>query len=236
MIYPVVEVDNITQVGEIVRINAIKSFKTPDELALTAVKIQPSASDLFYSVGELTDAQTWILDWVYETAGTKTITIRLEIGATIKDITTSLVVKTSTEEKLFCKDVDLIPHEQDIMKWVPAGRSTWNFIFRRAQQRIMNEIDKQRIFDIDGNKLTLDAVMDVSELKDWSIYMSLAMIFQGLSNQKDDVFMDKAIMYEKKQFEYMQFTMNMLRLDYNKDGVMTKADNIGFRSTGVFKR
>jgi len=236
MIYTIAEVDSISQVGEVVRINASKSFKTPDELAITSVKIQPSTSDIFYTVGDVSDNQTWFLDWVYESAGTKTITIRVEIGATVKDITTSLVVKTAAEEKLFSKDYDLIAHEQDIMKWVPAGRSTWNFIFRRVQQRIMNEIDKQRIFDVDGNKLTLDAILDVSELRDWSIYMSLAMIFQGLSNQKDDVFMDKAAMYEKKQFEYMQFTMNMLRLDYNKDGVMNKVDNIGFRSTGVFKR
>ena len=236
MIYPIIESDLITQVGEIIRLNASKTIKTPDELAFTAIKIQPSASDLFYTVGDLTDSQTWLLDWVYETSGTKVVTLRVEIGATVKDYTQSITVKTAAEEKLFTKDSELVAHEQDIMKWLPAGRSTWNWVFRRVQQRIMNEIDKQRIFDAEKNKLTIAAVVDISELRDWSIYMSLAMIFQGLSNQTDDVFSVKAKFYEKKQFEYMQFTMNMLRLDYNKDGALTQEDNIGFRSTTVWKR
>lgn len=236
MIYALLDCDKISQVNEVVRLNVSKSFLTPDEGPVTAIKIKPSDADVFYTVGLPGDSLTWLLDWVYETPGDKTVTVRIENALSSKEIIGLISVKTEAQDMLFCSDNQLIAHEADIMRWLPQGRSSWNFIFRRVQERIMNEIDKQRILSRDGSKLALAQVLDKTELRDWAIYMSLAMIFQSLSNQKDDVFAEKASFYEKKQFEYSQYAMNLLRMDYNKDAALTKEDDIGFRSVAMMKR
>ena len=78
MIFPILDSDKIIQVGDKVRLDFKKTFKTPGEEAITSVKIKPSVADSFYTVASLANAEVpdyYYLDWVYESAGTKVVEV-----------------------------------------------------------------------------------------------------------------------------------------------------------------
>ena len=239
MIKPMLKLDSKAQVGEKIRFTGFQSFITPNEPAISKVEFQADAAEPWITVGDPLDKTTWFMDWVYTSVGNKVPSIRITSG-TLPGVTATesgaIEIVLAADEKLFCSDESLLPQESDIILWLPEGRSTWNFIHRRVQQRIMEEIDKQRIFNVDGSKITLDQVLDVSQFRDWAIYMALAMIFQSISRSVDDIASEKMKYYESKQFEYMNFCMNLMRVDTNKDGVLTQEDEKGFRSTVMVKR
>ena len=57
------------------------------------------------------------------------------------------------------------------------------------------------------------------------------------SNKPDDVFRQKAQYYGSKEVEWMNYALNSLRLDYNKDGVIDEdAEKKDFRTTAVLRR
>ena len=238
MINIIFEADQVVQVGEKFRIGFTKSFLTPDEaLPDQPVEVRADTSLPFIQLVNATDAQGRYLDWVYETAGTYTYEAKFTTPMTTQAKTGTVTVVNAADEKLFSQDADLISEEYDILNWLPQGRSTWNFVHRRAKARIMEELDKSRIYNRDGTKITDAQILYVSEFKNWSIYMTLAMIFQGISNNKEDVFIDKRRYYESKQLEYKEYAFNFLRLDLNKNGTDEPLeDYVDVRSTVALKR
>ena len=238
MINVILECDANAQTNEKVRISFDKSFLTPDEASpVTQVEVRADSSLPFVVLPNPTESQGWYLDWVYTAAGTYTYEAKITAGLNTGTQTGSIVVKTKAQENLFADDYMLIPQESDIMKWVPQGRSTWNFIHRRVKERILEELDKSRIYNVDGTKITEAQILYVSEFKNWAIYMALGMIFQGISNNKEDVFIDKRKYYESKELEYREYALNFLRLDLNKNGTDEPTeDYVDGRSTIVLKR
>ena len=197
MIFGLIECDEKYQIGEKVRINFSKSYNVPS-VDFTVVKIQPSASDLEYSATSLTDKDVWMIDWIYTSAGSKVITLKLDDGSGEVTFTKTIEIVSEATDSLFSKDADLIPHEEDILKWLPEGRSTWNYMHRKAQGLILKELYKSRIYADDGTKLTAAEVIDKDEVKEWSIFKTLEMIMNFTSNKPDDVFRQKAQYYGSK--------------------------------------
>lgn len=221
MIFPIAEFEEVVQVDDLTRISAAKSAVTPDEDDITLVEIKPSASDDYYTVsGADVDQDDWFLDWVYSAAGSKTITVRITCGTggeavvTTKTFTTTAV--TSAVDKLFSSDEDLKTHEPDVMKWVKPGRATFKDIHRRAQTTILQVINREGIFDTNRARLTKDAVVDTEELREWSAYLALALIWEGRKNSVDDVFSEKAKHY-RGQAAYAK-NRAFIALDLNGDG------------------
>lgn len=220
MIFPIIECDPVIQVGDKVRISCAKSYKTINETAFLAVRIKPSGADSFITVatgGTVLPADNWYLDWAYDSAGTKTITVEIDnVGPITTTATLDVTVITEAADKLFSKDSDLVKHQHDILQYVPSGRASWKYVARRAQELILSYFDEEGRINDDGTKISKDQVIDLSEVKELSVYMTLRLIFESISNSPDDYFMKKAKHWEVYELKAKQRAIT--RLDFDKDG------------------
>lgn len=123
-------------------------------------------------------------------------------------------------DRLFSSDLDLISEENQILKYLPAGKSSYIYVHRRAQESILEWLDQNGYVNVNEKKFTKHDIIDISEVKAWSRYLALELIFRDFGNAKDDVFKDKANFYEKKAIAARN--RMVLRLDVNEDGI---ADN-----------
>lgn len=230
-VFPILELEAKVQTGEKTRLNGTKSFLTQDEAAVTLVRIRPSASDSFITVSavDATDSSYWFLDWQYSTTGTKTIDLEITAGA-VTTYSATIVVTDSSTERLFSSDQDIMSEEPDILRFVRDGKSSFNDLHRTAQTKVMDEIYRAKIFDVNGAKLTVADVIEIDELKPWSKYMVLKMIFESVSNAVDDVFALKSAKYAKAELEARNMAFNQMRLDYNKDENLEVDEHQNFRS------
>lgn len=124
-------------------------------------------------------------------------------------------VYSPSGDKLFSNDQDLLANESDILKYVPAGRSSFVNVHRKAQERIVEWLDQNGFTDSNGEKLSKFAICDISEVAAWSRYLALEMIFRDFGNAKDDVFKQKADYYEKLALSARQRAI--VRIDINGD-------------------
>lgn len=209
MIFPMLEFEPILQVEDMTRLDASKTFATPDEAAITLIEIQPSSSDDFYDV-----TTNKYLDWLYLLDGDQIVTVRVTTNAA--PVTKSFTIKTILEvdDKLFSTDLMLQEKEPEIMNYLRDGRSSYKDKHRAAQKLIMSYLNDIKGFtDSNGDRLTVAAVVDIEEVKEWSRYMVLRMIFQGLSNAVDDVFDKKSKTYEKYESLYQNKPIYQFDID-----------------------
>lgn len=239
-IFGVIEADLIVQENEKIRLDVSKSFITQDEADVTLVEVEPHTGDGFISVFTTVGAEpqeNWFLDWIYPSAGSKVISLRITTDGAPVVVTKTISAVTVLADALFATDEDLKSVESDVMKYLPAGKSSWSYVHRKVQERILTEIYKSRIFATDGTKLEKTEVLDKAEVREWATFMALAMIYGGIQNASNDVFIEKAKRYEIKSHSYEEYSMNVLRLDYNKDTVLNNdTERLDFRSGGLIRR
>ncbi len=137
-------------------------------------------------------------------------------------------------DKLFCTDQDLVSHESDILKWVAPGRASFKNIIRRSQKLIIAWMDEKGYVDAYGYKYTKAAFVDIEEVRQWSIFMSLRIIFESMSNSVDDVFSVKSKKYEALEQGARQRAV--LRVDFDNDGVVDLNEGVGISSGSLFRR
>ncbi len=137
-------------------------------------------------------------------------------------------------DKLFCTDQDLVSHESDILKWVPPGRASFKNVIRRSQKLIIAWMDEKGYVDAYGDKYTKAAFVDIEEVRQWSIFMSLKLIFESMSNSVDDVFSVKSKKYEMLEQGARQRAI--LRIDFDNDGVVDLNEGAGISSGSLFRR
>lgn len=211
MIFPILKLENVIQVNDKTRLDGTKSYVTPDEAAITLVEIEPEAGAGFYDV-----TLDRFLDWQYSSDGEKTVTIRIATDGAPISSTKTIPAITSEDDHLFSSDEQLTAHEPNILDYVRAGRNSFLDIHRSSQDRILNWLDEHRIVDINGSRLTKEAIVNIEEVSNWSKYMTLKTIFEGLSNSVGDVFSVKSKTYE--ELEVMAKNKSQVRLDLNGDG------------------
>jgi hypothetical protein len=124
---------------------------------------------------------------------------------------------------LFSSDDDLRKYEPDILKWCPKGRSSFLDIHRQVQREILDYLDRNGYVDVYRKKFTKWAIKDVTEVNEWARFMALRIIFGGINNSKDDVFIKKSDSYLEKEITARQRAI--LRLDV--DGTGTVEDDEG---------
>lgn len=222
MIFHSIKLEEIVQVDDRTRLDGSGSFLSPDEAAITLVEIQPEDAAGFFDVTE-----NLYLDWQYETDGVKEVTLRITTDGAPVTKTKTLNIITALDDRLFSSDADLIAHEDDIIKYLPAHRGSYLDKHRLSQQRIVRYLNEQRIWDYSGNPLTKEALTNIDEVGEWSKFYTLMLIYRSLSNASDDIFQQKASQYEA--LAKMAQNQSVLRLDRNNDGIEdTKKDMITY--------
>jgi hypothetical protein len=148
--------------------------------------------------------------------------------------TFDISVVTAATDKLFSNDDDLEVHEPEILKYVRQGRSTFLNVHRRARDLIIAHIDDNGWVDANGDKITLDAFVDISEVKEWSTFISLRLIFEGMSNKIDDVFATTAKDYKSMELEARNRVV--LRLDLDGDGTIETHEHLAVTSPRLVRQ
>lgn len=230
MIFPNLKFDKVVQLCDCLRFDAshtvLSKTGTDDEVEI--LEISPDGVT-FYEVKNInTDtkeirSKDWYLDWCYETippsATDGVVTPTVRVTATDGGVFTkaySLQILTEEEDCLFSKDCHLEAEEHDILRWIPAGRTSFNYVHRRAKERIFAWLEEQEYKDCKGNPLTKDDILKASEFKEWSLYMVFKIIFFDVYNSQGDVYKDKYTHYlgMEKQASNRAFSF-----DLNGNGV-----------------
>lgn len=218
MIFHTMLLEKSIQTNDKTRLDSTRMFVSTDEGAITLVEIEPEAAAGFVDVtGSSSD--DWFLDWAYATDGDKVATLRITTTLTAADTQTfTITAATPTDDRLFSGDDDLIPHEDDIMQYLRPGRNSYLDKHRVSQERIMGFLDEKRIYALDGTRLTKDQIFNVEEVRDWSKFQTLAIIFEALVVNVEDTFSRKADKYNR----LMAIARNRaaLRFDYDSNGTV----------------
>lgn len=211
-VFPILEVEPVVQVGDKTRLNGLKSFIAPNDGDFDLIRFKPTASANFIT------ASAGYLDWVYSASGTVTVTLYVQKNCPYAsaEVEKDISILTEAQDNLFSTDEDLRLHEPEILKWVVDGRSSFLDMHRRAQTLIIKWLDKEGYVDAYGNPFTKAAIVDIEEVRAWSTFLVLKLIFEGLSNAVDDVFAGKAKYYNGKMQEYRKKAL--LRIDVDGDG------------------
>ena len=227
MIFIQTKTEKTVQLDDRTRLDARDSFISPDEASITLVEIEPEASAGFIDV-----TGNKYLDWLYETSGEKTITVRITTDGAPVSKATTLTVSTETEDRLFSNDQDIAKLEVDIYRFLRPGRSSFLDMHRESQTIILDDLDQKGISDREGNRLTKDDIYDIQEVREWSKYQTLALIYKSVQSEVDDVYASKASMYEGMARN--QQTRAFIKLDYNQDGTVDNEYNLS--TTNLYRR
>ena len=238
-IFPKIKVDSLSQTNEGVRIDARQTiYRDIDDVF--GVEISPNIdgeNDLPYQdVFEEGRFDKWFLDWSYLTAGTYNPTVRVQVTEgsepEYKTISKSISIITPETDALFSNDDDIIQSEPDIYRYLPEGRTSFTFMHREAQRRILAYLDEQRIWKLNGERYTKTDLFDKEEFVHWSRFMVLEIIFKAKIVSTDDFFAVKASDYAllKKQ------AANRGTLRLSEDGVKEADLKYDKSNTMVIKR
>ncbi len=203
------------------RLNATKSFVSKDEADITLVEIEPEASAGFIDVTG-TSSNDWFLDWEYSTDGDKTVSLRLTTDGGPVVFTEDIEVVTEADDKLFSNDDDLKRHEPSVLNWIISGRNTFKDMHRRAQTLILDFFRIQGYRNQDGTNVSKDEILDILEVKEWSTYMVLKLVFEGRSNDPEDIFREKSRTYNSEMIAARESVFKVY--DFNKDGDLTASE------------
>lgn len=164
----------------------------------------------------------------------RAVTIEIGDGVDTESKTFSIQVLSVEGDALLSVDADLKSHRSDIIDWLPDGRNTYKHVHRRAQNVILEFLDRNGNIDINGDKLTLDAFVNIDEFKEWSVFTALRVIHDELSNDPDDDFFTKAREFEHS--EEVKRNRAILRIDIDKDGKADVGEGVGILGGSVRRR
>lgn len=191
MIFPQLRTEPLVQVGDKTRFDASASFISPDQDQITKIEIRPDADSAFIDV---TTRQ--YLDWIYQTAGDYIARLKITTGTGIDEEVTELdktvTIITAETDRLFSADTDLLAHEGDLYRWLREGRSSYLDIHRLAQELILEDLAKRNITTYQGARITKAQIWDLKEVREWSKFLTLSLIFKSTANEVNDFFFTKS--------------------------------------------
>lgn len=243
-LFPVVDVDEVAQVGDRVRILADKSFKNQNETAYSAIEIKPEASASFINVtGDLTKPEPhkkWYLDYAYDTAGTKTISLKITtsgLSPSIVTVTRDISIVTAATDNLFSTDHQLKQIQEDIYKLLPEGRSSFKYKHRAAQKFILDWLWNNGYAKTSTTgeltRFTAADIINTEFISDWSAYVVLRMLFYSSSNVPDDIFSKKAEMFLNNEERAREKVI--LRLDTDSNSTLESGEGIQVASRRLIR-
>jgi hypothetical protein len=134
---------------------------------------------------------------------------------------------------LFSNDQDLAGKRSDILNYVEKGRNSfikWHF---RAQEEIIEEFREDGRIDIYRDPIDLDALLVPDDLKKYSTFKVMRMIFEDLSNAEDDIFERIS-----KDFSAKEMRANrqlFVRADLDQDGTARKGEGMNIRTGRIIR-
>lgn len=225
MIFPVIESDDVVQLNDKFRINGIGSYKTPDEAAYTLIEIEPYAGAGFIDVtGDVSKPKPekyWFLDFQYDTAGAKVVTLRITTDGAPVSITKTVTALTSTIDNLFSTDELLKEQQSDIYKLLPDGKASFKYKHRAAQNFMLDWLWNNGYYKTIGAGaepyLKAD-IVDIDFISDWSTFVTLRMLFEENQSQGGDIFRVKAGDFLNKEERARE--KFLLKLDGNDNAIL----------------
>lgn len=222
MIFPRINTDSLVQVNDGIRIDARKTVYR-DILDIKDILISPeddaTPAPQYISVFSAGDFDEWYLDYVYETAGDKTARVKVILqDDSEKEISATISVITEAQDLLFSKDADIIQSEPDILRYLPEGKTSFTFMHREAQRRILAFLDENRIWKKENARYTKEDIVDMEEFVHWSRFLVLHLIYAAKIVSEGDVFTFKASEYEALMKSARG--RSTLRLDTDGDDVV----------------
>jgi hypothetical protein len=230
MIFVQIDREQKVQVNDKTRIDASKSFLSGTTNTISSIEIDPDGVSGFFDV--TTDG---FLDWAYPSEGQKVVSCRItdsEANQTTGTITIEVV--TAAEDNLFSNDDELKVYEPDLLRYVQDGRNSFIDKHRIAQFEILDELEANLIYKEDGTKYTAEDIVNVEEFRKYSTFLTLEIIFEGLSNDVEDIFRNKANKYSEKKVQAKKRAQ--LHLDSDGDGDVDRNDEVVNLITGKLVR
>ena len=234
-IFPVLSLDDDTvQISDSIRFDATRSFVSKDEAAITLVEVEPESGVGFVDVTG-TKNTDWYLDWQYAGASrVAVVSVRVTTDGVPVTFTRNIQVLTEADDKLFSSDTDILKEESEILKFLPKGKTSFLYMHRRAQKFIVEHFNERGVTDTECNRLTKDSFVDIEEVKQWSIALTLSLIFKDNSNVVGDN-------YSVKSDEYKAMAKNHIdraffRFDRNNDGTLGKLEGGPIQTVGLVRR
>ncbi len=230
MIFVQLHREQKVQVDDKTRIDANKSFISGSSATIVSIEIDPDSTSGYFDV-----TADGFLDWAYPTSGQKVVSCRItdsDAMQTIGSVTINVV--TAAEDNLFSSDDDLLGYEPELYTYLARGRNSFLNIHRKAQFEILDELDANKIRKDDGSEYTAADIVDIEEFRKYSTFLTLNIIFEGISNDVDDIFRVKANKYRER---YVQAKKRAeLKLDSDGDGDIDRYDNPANLITGRLYR
>jgi len=236
-IFPKIRLDRVVQIEDGTRLDATSTFISKDEAAITLVEIQPEATESFVDVTGTGSnlSRNWFLDWQYSGASrTVDVTVRVTTDGAPVTFTKQMQVLTEADDKLFSDDYDLLVKEEDIIKWLPDGRTSFKYKHRQVQTMIVEDFNERGVTDRNNVKLTKDAFVDIEEVRQWALSMVLSLIFRDNSNVVGDIFEQKANDYMSEGLTHKHRAF--FRLDLDGDGNITSGEESPFRTADLVRQ
>lgn len=234
-IFPYLRIEKDVQTDDKTRLDCTRSFVSKDEAAITKVEIEPEAGSGFVDVTG-SSQKDWYLDWSYSGAS-RTVTVSCRIttdGAPITN-TDTIEVMTPADDNLFSGDQDLVALEHDVLRYVPAGRNSFLNVHRKAQYLILERFNDMGIRDINGDRITKEIALEVEEVRKWSQYLVLWLIFMDLSNAIGDVFDEKSKTYDQLAARASDKSFGKF-LDLDKSGDVTDGEIVDVTTMDLLRR
>lgn len=238
MRFPILKNESIVQIKDKTRLDANESFVNAGEI-LQDIEVEPEAGSGFISIYNPDDEYNHeldrYLDWAYTTDGTKVMSLRVTTDQGVTTETYNMEVISETDDALYSNDNDLYPYEPTIARYLPEGKSSFNYAHRASQSKIIAYLDEHRIWKKDGSRYTKADLVDREEFRYWSIFQTLLIIFESSQISTGDIFQEKRAEYEAD----MRAARNRgaLRLDYNGDGIIDESsEKLNMSTTRMVRR
>jgi hypothetical protein len=233
MIFPSIEHEAIVQENDRTRLDVSKTYSSKGAPAIVKVEIQPYTGAAQIEVTNAKQSE-WYTDYQYDSDGQKVITVTINGATTPVIFTSTIQVISATNDNLFAEDTDLIQEEPDITKFVRKGRNTFKDVHREAQREILDLLDRKGYKRSDGTELTAADAVDKAQVRTMAKYLSLHLIYIGLSNIVDDIFSQKSATYWSKYLTASD--RRIIGFDLDGDATISTNEGINTRATRMYKR
>lgn len=207
--------ESLIQVGDKTRIDVSKSFVSGS--GITDILIKPEATESFISVFN-TNQDKWFLDWAYSTSQDKTISVQATDGFNTVSQDFAISVISEVDDNLYSSDEEIFSLESELKRYIPQGKNSYKNIHREAQSRILNYLDRKRIWNKDGGPYTKDQLNLTGELSKWSLYECLYIIYTDLFISVGDKFAEKINQY--RDLRNTERDRGSLRVDSDNSGTI----------------